>query len=234
MQARRATGADHELLASIVLHPEVHATNGRGAFDPEKYTSEPFSFAVIVEGGCFLADAIEHAAYAIHTNMLPTARGAQALRAARNALAFAFTSTDAEVLYTRVAADHRAALWFAHGMGFRDVYRAGGSQFMRLDIDDWIVGDIGCREAGADFHRAIGEHDLLTHEDDPVHDAFVGAARGMLEALQYPKAERIYGRWARQAGYEPMEFISADPVLLDIGNAVLRIDGQKFTVIEEK
>lgn len=234
MHARRATAADHDLLSSIVLHPDVHATNGRGPFDPTRYTSEPYSFAVIVDGGCVLAAALEQAAYAVHINMLPGARGADAVRAARAVLHFIFTQTDAESLYTKVVGDNKAAVWFAHVMGFRDTYRAGATQFMRLDIDDWIAGDSQCQRDGAAFHAEIGEHGLLSHPEDPVHDRFVGATRAMLGALLYPKAERIYGRWARQAGYEPIQFISADPVLLDIGNAVLQLDGQTFTVIEEK
>lgn len=232
--ARRATAADHELLTAIVMHPEVHATNGGGAFDPSRYTSHPYSFAVIVEGGCFLADALERASYGIHTNMLPSARGSAALRAARTALRFAFTQTDAEVLVTKVADENKAALWFAHAMGFRDAYRCGAAQFLRLDIDDWIVGDELCRQSGVAFHDMLEGKALLSHAEDRVHDAYVGATRAMLEAIQYEKAERTYGRWARHAGYEPMQFISADPVLLDIGNAVLQLDGPRFTIVEEK
>lgn len=233
MSARLATPEDDALLSSIVLHPAVHASNGGGPFDPTQYTRHPKSFAVIVEGGCFLADALEQGAYAIHTNFLPEARGVNAVRASRQALHLAFTGTDAEALYTKVDASNLHTLWFAHAMGFQDTYHHSGTQFMRLDIDDWIVADAVCLETGADFHRAIETHGLLTHDEDPVHDAFVGAARAMVEAIQYEKAERIYGRWARSAGYQPLTFISAEPVLIDIGSCVLRVQDGSF-IVQEK
>jgi len=229
MTARLATPADHALLESIVLHPDVHATNGGGSFDPAKYTAHPTNFAVIVDGGCFLADALEQGAFAIHTNFLPDARGAHAAEQSADALRLAFTATPAEVLYTKVDGQ-RAAAVFAHVMGFRDTYKRGDTQFMRMDIDDWILRDPLVESRGEMFHMMLGAH--ATHGTDPVHDRFVGAAVLMLESIQYEKAERIYGRWARQVGYQPFAFISADPPRIDIGTCVLRLNPHErsFTI----
>lgn len=220
MTARFATPADDDLLTSIVMHPDVHVTNGGGVFDPARYTAHPTSFAVIVDGGCFLADALEQGAFGIHTNFLPSARGAHAIEQSADALRLAFTATPAEVLYTKVAGQRATAL-FAHIMGFHDTFKQGDMQFMRMDLDDWILRDPLVETQGEAFHTLLG--DLATHGADPVHDRFVGAAWLMLSGLQYEKAERVYGRWARHAGYEPFRFISAEPPRIDIGTAVLTL-----------
>ncbi len=233
MTARFASAADDALLTSIVLHPDVHRWNGGGAFDPSQYTSHPTNFAVIVDGGCFEAVALERAAYAIHTNFLPTHRGWHARQEARSALALAFLGTDAEMLVTMVRDDNPQALWFAHVMGFGDTYRRGDTQFMRLDIDDWLIGNTKLIHAGRVAHAELAARGFTDHDEDPVHDAYVGAARGMLEHIQFEKAERIYGRWARAAGYQPFAFVSADPPTIDIGPCLLRIVGQQIT-IEDK
>jgi len=231
MTARLATSDDNALLTSIVLHPDVHATNGRGAFDPSNYTAHPKNFAVIVEGGCFLADALERDAYAIHTNFLPEARGASALAECAEALRFAFTQSDAEVLYTRAESRHVAL--FAQAMGFKPTYKHGDMQFMRMDIDDWVLRDAQVEAEGEDFHLVLEANGHLTHGADPVHDRFVGAAVLMLRSVQYEKAERVYGRWARQAGYRPFAFISADPPRVDIGTCVLRLAPGSFTIEDQ-
>lgn len=220
MTARFATPADDELLTSIVMHPDVHVTNGNGPFDPTAYTAHPKSFAVIVEGGCFLADALEQGAYGIHTNFLPGARGANALRECADALRLAFTATPAEVLYTKVVGSRGVTL-FAQAMGFRNTFKQGDTQFMRMDIDDWVLRDPKVEGLGKFFHHLLGE--LATHDEDSVHDRFVGATWLMLSGLQYEKAERVYGRWARHAGYQPFHFISAEPPRIDIGTAVLTL-----------
>lgn len=240
MTARLATPADNALLRSIVEHPDLVPFNSEpGAkFDPALFTEHPTNFGVIVPGGCFLANCTERFSYDIHTNMLPKARGAAAMRAAREALHFAFTCTDAEVLTTKVADTNPAAAWFAHLMGFRDTFRRAGAfktlltgpvalQYMRLDIDDWIVKSDTCSEFGEAFHDALG--DDVTHTHDAVHDAYVGAAVAMIDNHRANKAERVYGRWARATGYQPFVIESHTPLTVNIGTHRLTADGARFT-----
>ena len=244
MTARIATPADDALLYSIVMHPDVRrwtACDGAADFDPRLYTAHPKSFAVLVDSGCFLAPALEQGAYAVHTNILPDARGTRAIRSGQEAMSLAFLSTDAQSLMSWVPASSRHALWFAHAMGFRDTFLRekmwlwGGSryamQFVRLDIDDWILQSDACRTAGEAFHCRLAGH--VEHDPDPVHDAYVGAAWMMMSAGQTAKAQQVYGRWGRAAGYQPFEVLSLDPFVIDIGTCVLRMVEGEFQ-IEEK
>lgn len=244
MTARIATPEDNALLTSICMHPEVRrwtAFDGAPDFDPSAYTDHPKSFAVIVNDGCFTCPALEQGAYAVHTNLLPSCRGAAALREAQHFLNFVFLHTDAEQLVSMVPANNPQTLWFARAMKFRETYRrpdvwlSGGvkhaMQYLRFDIDDWVLATRDLQALGHDFHEGLGEHQ--THAEDPVHDAYVGAAWALIQAGQVDKAQRLYGRWARAAGYQPFEIVSRDPLRIDIGTCVLHMHGEEFTV-EEK
>jgi len=252
MHARIATAAEDGLLAAICNTPEVlawTAHDGAPPFDPTRYTASPKSFAVIVEDdaeplGCFLAPALEQGAYGVHTNLLPACRGARALEAAAVAVELAFVSTDAEQLWSMVPANNRRAAWFAHAMGMRDhsrrdgVWPSGGQRhamaFVRMDIDDWIVrGSLA--EMGREFHRALVEQGgHVDHGDDPVHDAYVGAAWAMTAAGNLAKGLRIYNRWARASLYRPYQVLGEEPLRIDIGSCVLRAVGRDFAIEHEE
>lgn len=251
MRARLATVADNALLTSIVMHPAVRQWNEldgpRVDFDPAKYSAARNSFAVVIEDklgavGCFLAFAIERCAYAIHTNLLPNCRGARAMDAAAAALEFAFVATDAEQLWTMVPECNPKAMWFAHAMGFRDAYKRSGvwqqdgelhaMTYMRMDIDDWVLR-MSMVEMGQRFHEMlVAKGGQVDHAHDPMHDAYVGAAMAMTAAGRINKGLWLYGRWARVAGYEPYAVLSENPLRIDIGSCVLRVQNDDF-IIEE-
>lgn len=244
MTARLASPADNALLHSIVGHPALREGNtpdNGQPFDPAAYTAHPTNFALIVEGGCFVARCVEAGAYVIHTNFLPEARGANALRESRSALEFAFLATPAEVLYTMAPAYALPTVWFAHQMGFIDTYRRANAwlskghaydlQHMQLDLDDWLQASKPCSAAGAEFHALLGER--VNHAHDSMHDSYVGAAVLMLANGQTDKAVRTYGRWARTCGYEPIAVHSREPLVIDVGTHLAHVDGTSY-VLEKK
>lgn len=198
MNARFATPADDALLASIFAHPEVAcwtSCDGAAAFDPKAYTAHPKSFAVIVDGGCWLCAALEQDAYGVHAAMLPECRGAAAVAAAEFALHLVFTRTDAEQLWACIPSSNKAAIAFAVHRGFRRQLvhasmwikdgEAVAMELMRLDIDDWIQG------AGLPDQTAAHRYERSTTD--------------MLLAGQADKAQHVFNRWARACGVTPME-----------------------------
>lgn len=241
MTPRRATPADDALLTAICMDPRVKrwtSFDGAPAFDPAGYTAHPRSFAVIVESGCFLCPALEHRSYAVHTNFLRGALTPEQKREQAGAfLAEVFLQTDAEHLVTMVPANNPAAAQLARDMHFRDTFVRRGAwlwrghrydvQYLVLEIDDWVLSAPGLIGIGQRFHQALGEH--ATHAEDAVHERYVGAAWSLLQAGQVEKTVRLYGRWARAAGYQPFELLSLDPLRIDIGNAVLCMEGDSFT-----
>lgn len=239
MTARLATPDDDTTIAQIVESLRTSVTHdGAPPFDPAEFTQHPTNFALMVRGGCFLARAVEQGSYTIHTNFLPNARGANALRESREALAYAFLATPAEQLLTMVPEANLPAMWFAHSMGFENTWRQPGAwvkdgtrsdlQHMRLDVDDWVRADALCKATGKEFHDGLGED--LSHAPDTVHDAYVGAAVLMVASQQPDKAVRIYGRWARTAGYQPAAIVTREPLVLDIGTHLAHVHGAEYTL----
>lgn len=246
MTPRFATPADDALLTSILMHPQVRqwvSHDGAPTFDPTRYTAHPKSFAVLVDGGAWLAPALEDRAYGVHTALLPDLRGQRALDAAAAALEFAFLRTDAEQLWTMVPENNPRALWFALRSGFRahshrkDVWLAGGRRwamtYLRLDIDSWIMASATMRQVGHAFHAMLESHGQpAEHGEDETHDRYVGFAYTLAFAGQADKAQRIYNRYARACGYEPFDIVSRAPLRINIHSHLLELDAGNVRILE--
>lgn len=237
---RIATPDDQPRIEAIVNDPLLRVWNsfdGAPLCDAAKYLAAP-SFTLLGDEGCFLALCVDPGRYVIHTNLLPRCRGEAAVVASRDALAMAFLRTDAAELLTMVPATLPHARLLARRMGFRllferrAIWPAGGTRhdvgFYGLALADWIAQG-ACAAAGTRFHdRLHGELGAPAHADDPVHDAFVGAAVEMVLAGNVAKGIDTYNRWARFALYEPVRIVSTEPLRIDIRQAVLRVEGDQF------
>lgn len=239
---RIAVAEDKALIEHIVNHPELRKFNshdGAPFCDAAKYLKSP-SFVLIGNEGCFLLKAVGPCRYDVHTNLLPECRGRDALDVARYAMDLVFSRTDAEELYTMVPANNPAAAWFTKAMGFRfrfkreRVWLQGGvshdARYYSITVDDWVLR--GSRAGvGRIFHERLHSKapQLDKHSDDPVHDAYVGAAISMMNK-QPVKALSLYNRWARFAGYEPIEVVSKDPLVVDIKSCSLKFENGTFAV----
>jgi hypothetical protein len=190
---------------------------------------------VIVEGGCFLANGLGDGVFEVHTNILKSARGKGAIVSAMKALTLGFFGSNAETFVTKVPANNLAARWFTKEVGFHPTYlqrnkwpqrgRLWDVQHYRLDIDDWILGGVAL-ELGKQFHGAVEES---SHLEDYAHDCYVGAACSMVAHGKAGKAIRVYNRWARAAGYEPLGLVSSDPVVIDARDFFIRVEsGQMY------
>lgn len=238
---RLATFADRGYIELVCNNPSVRmwtAFDGAPLCDASKYLRDG-SFAVVFEGGCWLAKLVAPCRYVIHTNLLPAVRrSSEAL--SRQALALAFLQTDAQELLTMIPQTIPHAKLLARRMGFRHLFNrlgvwpADGKRydigFYGLSLDDWITRG-ACSQAGREFHdRLHGELGLESHPDDAVHDAFVGAAVEMIKVGNVGKAVAVYNRWAQFAFYEPISLISENPLRIDIKQCVLQVQGDEFTV----
>ena len=235
---RMATTADEALIERICNDPSVRAAAADGAPPcvARPYLTPP-SFCVVGDEGCFLAKHIESTRYVIHTNLLPSLRGARAVEASREALAIAFLQTDALELDTIVPGNIRHVDLFARQMGFRyqfsraDFWPQGGklhdAAFFTMTVMDWVFSG-ACEGAGVEFHqRADG---IVNHPPDPWHDMAVGAAVKMARAGRPDKAVAVYNFWARLAGYRQISIASRNPLRIDIHSCVLLVEGDQFFV----
>lgn len=186
--------------------------------------------------------------YEVHTNFLDKFRGRNAIRASLAAYRWMFTHTDCMVLLTKVPEDNKAAAQFCRIVGAtREFERKKiwptkdgliDLSFWALRYDDWIRKTPSLKESGKRFHdRLDAEYTRLKfeqplHEDEDCHDLYVGICAEMIFAGQPEKGVILYNRWADFSGYGRIKLVSINPLMIDIGEALLFVKQDTFTVLQ--
>jgi hypothetical protein len=191
--------------------------------------------------------------YMVHTILQKPERGSHGLAGAHNqnvcraAYRWMFTQTDCMTLHTQIPAFNRAASIFAPLLGWvkeferKSVWPTDDGlvdmSYWTLRYEDWIRKTPELERSGILFHQNLeteferhgrpGEQ----HADETCHDRAVGAAFETIFGGQPDKAIYLYNRWARLADYAEIALVSHRPVVIDIGNAVLQVTGDKFKVV---
>lgn len=242
----RQTSATH--LNSIVNHPEVHP-----------YVSGGFQGALdlspLIEGGNVVALAGEHGGqvyarigfglYEAHSQFTPEGRGEWALAATRASLKWMFTRTDAIEILTRCPTIASKALAKSIGGQHEFTIQQGWvldgkivpADIFSLTVQGWMKTAPDLPARGRWFHERLdAEFDRLgivepQHEDDDLHDRYVGAAVDMCFGGQPEKAMVFYNRTAALAGWHQIAVINRDPLAVDIGAAILVMRGDDFYVV---
>lgn len=252
---------DAAAINAIVNHPEVLpwvAAPGQTELDLTPLVDDPRNIVLMAgQGhGGFVLVQLEPGVYEVHTQFLPEHRGPRLIKRAREAAHWMFCRTDCMELLTKCPVDHPGTATLASKVGFTcefkrpEAWRRVGSPDVGVQVDfyalrypEWI------RTAKADealSHRGVWFHDRLQaekrrlgrddpgHDDDFHHDVRVGAAVEMILGGQIDKGLILYNRWARFAGYAPIDLISRDPLVIDIHDPMARllhIHDETFEVI---
>lgn len=184
--------------------------------------------------------------FEIHTQVLPEGRGAWALEMAQSALLWIFTRTVASEVMTRVPDGNLPARDLTRRCGGvleqkafieLDGEQVGWSIY-RMTIQDWLKTSPYLEERGRMFHVKLhGEYDRLglkieRHGDDPWHNRHAGAAAFMIAGGQVAKGIGYYNRWAGMALAPMISLASVDPLIVNIQDAYLKINGDDFEVME--
>lgn len=209
----------------------------------------------MAEGGGIFFVQVGEGVYEVHTAFLKPDRATQSTNGPhiRNvclaAYRWMFTQTNCLELLTMIPAHNRAATVFAPLAGWTKEFErrgvwplADGSKvdlsFWSLRYDDWVRKTPDLMESGKWFHQRLeAEFKRLgrehkSHADEDCHDLYVGSCVEMLFGQQIEKAVALYNRWARWAGYGMIQVPARNPLLLDIGDALLQITGDTFKVIK--
>lgn len=239
-----------ENINSTVNHPEVRPWVGYpelGALDLTPIVADPNNVLLMGVGGGFICQMQEPGIYEVHTQFVPEHRGENTIRAALDGLRYMFTRTDCIELRTKVPHGNVAAEWLARRVGFVHQFTrehawptADGMQpvkYYALTIDQWAGRTAELEASGEFFHDkleaakdAMGATAPL-HDHDTAHDRYVGATVEMIGAGYIDKALTFYRRWAAFAGYGPIHAIAANPLVIDIGDALLAVRGDDFEVL---
>jgi hypothetical protein len=188
------------------------------------------NIAIAAGEGAFLFTRLEMGTYEVHTLFH---RGA--INWSKHAASWMFTHTDCIELVTKVPQFNVAAKRLTEASRFRyqftgRTWRCNGKiwpiDFYAYRIDDWILEEPGLPMLGAAFHTQLGALGVeIDHDDDAIHDRYVGAAMAMVDGGQASKGIVYYNRWARLYGATEVELLSIEPPVVDVGTAKVSIVG---------
>jgi len=165
----------------------------------------------------------------------------------RTAFSHMFLNTDAFELLTKCPYGNVAAKAGAKvvGCSLRFTTRAiwpSGESLVPIDVysiilQEWVKHANNLTESGKWFHETLDLEyttlgkDLSVHEEDETHDRYVGAAVEMIRGGQVAKAISFYNRWAVMSDYKKISLISAKPLIINIDEALIQIEQDKFKVV---
>ena len=231
-----ATQADADRINYIANHDSVFPfINVNGEPIDLSSAIDAHTFFISKHGG-IVFENLGGGTYSFHTMFLPEGRGRHALKVAKLCAAEMFFGTLAMELVTASPDDAPHSKppktfgfrpWFRREKYIRDT----GATFYRLHINDWIVKSKLCGKEGDAFHDKL--HDFRPenveheHEEEGVHNRFVGAACFMAKANNIDKGLMIYNSWAGTAGYTPGAVVSRSPLTVNTGDALWSLnDGE--------
>lgn len=234
-------------LNAVANHADVRPwLGGDGPLDLTALVENPFNFAFETAHGGFIGVAQSATRYEVHSLFLPEGRGAEAIGAMRSAAAYMFSATPCQELVTKVPQTNPAAAAMAKRAGFESAFMRSipwsndervPVEFLGLSLERWAMRSTITAERGAWFHEclsatkaAVGST-LAVHDDDPVHDAMVGAAILMAAAGNGAKAVVVYNAWARFAGYAPITLVSEHPTVIDLQDAVVEASPTEMEIL---
>jgi len=228
---------DPTFLNTVANHPDVRPwIGGGGPLDLSEIISRPENIALQTPHGGWVLHRHEPGIYELHTLFLKSGRGRGYFQAAAEALAYVFAASDAREIVTRVPVSNRGAAMAAARCGFqerfarKDAFKmAGGAlvdvSYQALTLDRWTALSDEVLGPGHWFHAeldgALAGANLPEHPDDPAHDRAVGASVLMIRAGNARKGVWAYNRWARLAGYEPIELLNDAPPIIHVGVGVV-------------
>lgn len=237
-----------ERINRVVSHPDVRPwVGGVGTLDLTPLVTDFRNVLLMGQGGGVLFQWLEPGLYEAHTQFLPDHRGTEAVQNVKDALRWLFTRTDAVEIVTKVPEPNKAALGLVRAIRGQKLFERADAwptengavavSFYGLSLMGWAASapDIGA--SGHWFHEKLEAAKAATagalppHDDDAAHDQYVGATVEMIAAGQVAKGLTFYSRWAKFAGYGPVAQIAANPIVIDIGDALLAVRGADFDVL---
>lgn len=237
-----------ERVNRIANDPEVRPwLGGSGALDLSAQVANSVNVLLMNDDGGVFFEGLEPGLYEAHTLFLPQGRGPKAIQAVRDALRWMFTKSDAVEIVTKIPDGNKGALGLVRAIhGERRFHREKaivvdgadrGVDYYALPIMSWAGKADELGASGHWFHEKLERAKSATegaaplHDDDEAHDRYVGATVEMIAAGQVAKGLAFYGRWAKIAGYGPITAIAVNPLVLDIGDAILAVRDDDFTVL---
>ena len=253
--------ADAAEFNAILNHPDILpmvSVPGQESLDATPLVDDPKNYLLAVDGatpagmrfqwtGAILFAQHDPGIFEVHTNFLKGWRGQFAVEASLAAYRWMFTHTDAMTLLARAPNCWPQVGKFCERVGATFEFERPAAwpgpdglsacDFYALRYDDWIKQATELAESARVFQSHLAEE----FERFGVHMApyleqarepYLGAFAEMLYGGQPDKAVILYNRFARFGGFPGIALLARDPVIIDIGTAVLQIGEGTFKVLK--
>ncbi len=234
---------DAAFLNSVANDPDVRPhLGGSGPLDLAPVLAAPGNIGLVCDIGGFLLTRIEPGVFEVHSMFLP-GHGAKPVKAMRAAQEWMFTRTECATILSKVPKGNTRAKGFAVIGGLRPIFERdheilGPCEFVELGIMRWAMGAAALETHGERFHAFLEKakiaagSTLTAHPHDTAHERAVGAALLMIERGQPAKGVAFYNSWARFAGYAEIDLLGTDPVMVDVRDAIVCLNGSGLEMIE--
>ena len=230
---------DADLINKIVNHPDVYQwVHGavEGELDLSLLIQDHNHHLAMGSHGGILFHCQSPGLYEAHTQVLPDHRGEWAVDMTRAALRYAFSSTDAVEIFTRVPKGNLGARALVKNIGGvlefrrRDGWVKDGvsipADIYTMKVQDWVRTSPGLVERGKWFDTKLRQ-ELSAHKvslpliDEEDYFRYSGAAVEMMLGGQAHKAVVLYNRYAAMAGRPPISLLTSSSALVDIGQGII-------------
>lgn len=218
---------------------------GQGPMDLTALVNDLRNIVLMCDEGGIVAHWREPGLYEIHTQFTEKYRGVSAVKTVREMVSWLFLQSPAMELQTQIPAVNQAAHSLVKAISGRleferdGVWQLADGQACRMDYytlryNDWLysawaMGGLAAR--GEWFHARLDQAKVAflqapeSHGHDAAHDVNVGATIEMIfAATTIDKAITLYNRFAKFAGYAEVRVISAQPLIIDIQDAIILVD----------
>lgn len=234
-----------KFLESIANRPDIRPNlGGEGPVPLEAMVMNPSNYCFTCPIGGFILVRVFDKVYEAHSLFIPERKGANDIvQLMRLVQAYMFTNTDCDLIMTKIPRGNKGAANIAlvgrfKSIGWDEQWNAGhGAEVMHFPLDTWARVCYSTLEAGRNFHsilereKAKASLDVSSHPEDELHNRMVGATVLMAQAGNVVKAVNFYNEWAVQFGYGPLSLISEQPVVVNIGDAIVGVEDGRMVVM---
>lgn len=243
---RRAT--DASFLNSVLNDPSVRPytfARDNEFVDITAVIQDPNHLVLEGEHGGMILTQTVRGFYELHTQALPAGRGKWALDMAHACIDYLFSRTNATEVFTRVPQGNVAAAALTRACGAKleqTIIQNLNGKEVQVDlysgrIQDWIKIAPVLELRGEEFHRIVVQQSeqlgnaIPNMPDDPWFHRHLGVAVGMILGGQPVKGLLFYNRWATMALAPVIGIISTEPLIFDLGECRVEIQGDNFEVM---
>lgn len=240
---------DAEALNVIVndpsIYPWVHGSV-EGPMDMAKIVANPRNHALVGQHGAVFFAIHSNGIYEAFSQVLPSASAHWEAEMIRDSLQWLFTHTDAVEIWARCPSSEapNRRLVDEGGFDYQFHVQAGwvldgrivSASIESLTVQKWMNTAPALSSIGGwfidrlrDEYERMGR-ELPVQEPDELRDRHIGAAVEMIRNGQPNKGAIFYNRFASMVGIPPIAILHSDPVMINIGNAILELHGQNFFV----